>query len=131
MGANNRVNSDDEGTTAGPVDAPAEKPRWWLRNPALGVVSATVLGVATASTTASIEAPDPAPGSTLLYLVVLPIALMLPALAAAGVFIAWRAFQASGGRLRVVLATPAAAAIALNVYAIALFGRWLMQVVTG
>ena len=87
MGTDNRVNSGDDPTTPGPADEPAERPRWWLRNPAAGVLSAAVLGVATLSVTASIKTPDSAPGSTVLYLVILPIALLLPAIALGGAFV--------------------------------------------
>ena len=136
MGANNRVNSDkvdsdDQATTPGPSGAPTQRPRWWLRNPAAGVLSAAVLGVATVYLTASFETPDPAPGSTLLYLVVLPIALLLPAIAAAGVFVAWQALRASRGRLQLTLAAPAAVAMVLNATAVYLFVKWLAQAVIG
>ncbi len=131
MGANNRVNSDDEPTTMEPSELPTERPRWWLRNPAAGVLTAAMLGVATVYLTASFEAPDPAPGSTLLYLVILPIALLLPAIAAAGVFVAWQALRASRGRLQLTLAAPAIVAMVLNAAAVYLFIRWLAQAVFG
>jgi hypothetical protein len=103
----------------GPADEPAERPRWWLRNPAAGVLSAAVLGVATLSVTAS---------STLLYLVILPIALLLPAIALGGAFVAWRALGAAHGGLRLALAPAAALALILNLTAVGLFVRWLGRV---
>jgi hypothetical protein len=97
----------------GPADEPAERPRWWLRNPAAGVLSAAVLGVATLSVTAS---------------VILPIALLLPAIALGGAFVAWRALGAAHGGLRLALAPAAALALILNLTAVGLFVRWLGRV---
>ena len=131
MGADNRVNADDDPTTLAPADEPAERPRWWLRNPAAGVLAAAVLGVATLSVTASIRTPDSAPGSTLLYLVILPIALLLPAIALGGAFVAWRALGAAHGGLRLALAPAAALALILNLTAVGLFIRWMGRVFFG
>ena len=131
MAADNRVNSDDDPATLGQADESAERPRWWLRNPAAGVLSAAVLGVATLSVTASIKTPDSAPGSTVLYLVILPIALLLPAIALGGAFVAWRALGAAHGGLRLALDPPAALALILNLTAVGLFVRWMGRVFFG
>ena len=89
--------------------------------------SALLLGVATLWVTLSIKTPDGAPGSTLLYLVILPIALLLPAIALGGAFVAWHGFRASTIRRQKVLVVPAAIAITLNVAAVALFVRWIAK----
>ena len=108
-----------------------ERPRWWLRNPAAGVLTTAVLGVATIWVTLSIGTPDSAPGSTLISIVILPIALLLPAIALGGAFVAWHSFRATRGGLRIALAAPAAMALILNVAAVGLFMRWVTQVFVG
>lgn len=131
MSADNRVNSDDDPASDEPEEFEAERPRWWIRSPAKGVITAAILGIVTLWITLSIKTPDATPGATLLYIVILPIALMLPAVALSGVFIAWRALQASHGRLRLMLAAPAAVALFFNSIAAGLFMRWVSQVYFG
>ena len=131
MTADNRVNSDDDPATEQAEETAAELPRWWIRNPAKGVITAAILGIATTWVTLSIKSPDSAPGTTLLYIVILPIALLLPAIALSGAFISWHAFQASRGRLRLLLAAPAAVGLVLNAIAVGLFIRWVGRVFFG
>ena len=131
MSADNRVNSDDDPATEQTEEIAAELPRWWIRNPTKGVITAAILGIAAAWVTLSIQTPDSTPGSTLLYIVILPIALLLPAIALSGAFISWHAFQASRGRLRLLLAVPAAVGLILNATAVGLFMRWIGQVFLG
>ena len=128
MSANSGVNQHDESDQDQSDEPIPERVRWWLRKPAMGVLSAAVLGVATCAITLSIRMPDSTPAATLIYLVILPIALMLPAIAIGGAFIAWRAFAVTSGTMRLVLAAPAAVAVLLNVVAVAMFARWLVQV---
>jgi len=128
VSANNRVNQEGEFAQDEAGEPIPERERWWLRKPALGVLAAAVLGVATAAVTLSIRTPDSTPGATLLYLVILPIALLLPAIAIGGAFIAWRAFTATSGTIRLLLAAPATLAVVLNIAAVAVFLRWLVQV---
>lgn len=128
MSANNRVNQEGQLGQDEAGEPIPERERWWLRNPAIGVLAAAVLGVAAVTVTLSIRTPDSTPGATLLYLVILPIALLLPAIAIGGAFIAWRAFLATSGTIRLLLAAPAALAVVLNVAAVAVFLRWLVQV---
>jgi hypothetical protein len=127
VSANNRVNPEHAPAPDAPDNPDEERPRWWLRNPTTGVLAASVLGVATAWVTASIKSPDTSAGSTLIYLVILPIALLLPAIAVGGAFIAWRACAAAHGKLRLLLALPAAIAVLLNIAAVGLFIHWLVQ----
>ncbi|NIO40392.1 MAG: hypothetical protein GTO41_09465 [Burkholderiales bacterium] len=115
-------------------DAPhtiEERTRWWIRNPTAGVLVATLSGLATCWVTLSIKTPDSSPGSTLLYMVILPIALLLPAIAIGGALVTWHAFHASRGMLRRMLAAPAALALTLNLVAVALFARWVLQIFSG
>ncbi len=134
MSADNRVNDnrigdeDDADRNDASIDEP---PRWWLRNPAAGVLVSALLGIATASVTASIKMPDGAPGSTVLYLVILPIALLLPAIAVGGALVAWRALGAAQGRSRLALAPAAALALVLNLAAVGLFVRWVIRILFG
>ena len=128
MSVDNRVNSGDDPATEDTEESAAELPRWWIRNPAKGVITATILGLATTWVTLSIKTPDSAPGTTLIYIVILPIALLLPAMALSGAFISWHAFQASRGRLRLILAAPAAVGLILNAIAVGLFLRWVGRV---
>ena len=131
MAADDKVNSE-EASGQEHFDEPVEeRPRWWIRNPAAGVLSALLLGIATLWVTLSIKTPDGAPGSTLLYLVILPIALLLPAIALGGAFVAWHGFRASTGQLQILLAAPAVVAVILNVAAVALFLRWVGKVFFG
>jgi len=102
-----------------------ERPRWWLRNPSLGVVAAAILGIAAVWITSSINRSSSGQAATLIYIVILPIALLLPAIALSGALIAWHAFQSTRGRLRLLLAAPAAAAVILNTAAVGLFLRWV------
>ena len=131
MSADNRVNSDDDPATEQTEESAAEPPRWCIRNPAKGVITAAILGIATTWVTLSIKSPDSAPGTTLIYIVILPIALLLPAIALSGAFISWHAFQASRGRLRLLLAAPAAVGLVLNAIAVGLFMRWVGRVFFG
>lgn len=131
MSADDRVNSDDDPTADEPEDFEIERPRWWIRNPTKGVVSAAVLGLATVWISLAIKTPDSGPGATLLYIVILPIALLLPAVALSGAFIAWRAFHASHGGLRQMLMIPAAVGVIFNAVAVGLFVRWLGRVFFG
>lgn len=131
MSADNRVNSGDAPVQEQTEESAAESPRWWIRNPAKGVITAAILGIATTWVTLSIKTPDSTPGTTLLYIVILPIALLLPAIALSGAFISWHAFQASQSRLRVILAAPAAVGLVLNAIAVGLFMRWVGQVFFG
>jgi hypothetical protein len=126
-----RVNSAHSGSGDSATESVEARPRWWLRNPTIGVLSAAVLGIVTALLAASIRAPESTPGSTLLYLVILPIALLLPTIALAGMLVAWRAFKASRGRYRLMLAVPASFALAMNALAVGLFMRWVVQVLAG
>lgn len=128
MSANNGVNQEAESVQDESDEPLPERQRWWLRNPAVGVLATAALGVATALVTISIRTPDSTPGATLLYLVILPIALLLPAIAIGGAFVAWRALTATSGKMRLMLAAPAAIALLLNVAAVILFLRWLVQV---
>ncbi len=113
------------------ADKSPERPRWWLRNPALGVAVAVALGIATVWVTFSFQRPAARQMATLIYIVILPIALLLPACALSGALIAWFALRAATGRLRLMLAAPAAAAVVLNTTAIGLFIRWLTRVFIG
>ena len=128
MSANNGVNQEAESVQDKSDEPLPERQRWWLRNPAVGVLATAALGMATALVTISIRTPDSTPGATLLYLVILPIALLLPAIAIGGAFVAWRALMATSGKMRLMLAAPAAIALLLNVAAVILFLRWLVQV---
>lgn len=128
MSANNGVNQEAESVQDESDEPLPERQRWWLRNPAVGVLATAALGMATALVTISIRTPDSTPGATLLYLVILPIALLLPAIAIGGAFVAWRALMATSGKMRLMLAAPAAIALLLNVAAVILFLRWLVQV---
>lgn len=125
MSPEQKVNSEGE-HPHGEADEPVEtRPRWWIRHPEAGVLATALLGLATFWVTRSIAPPGPAPGSTLPYLIVLPIALLLPAIAAGGAFIAWCSYRASHRRL--MLAVPVIVAVALNAMAVALFIRWLVK----
>jgi hypothetical protein len=108
-----------------------ERPRWWLRNPSLGVAVAAVLGIATVWVTSSIDRSSSGQTTTLIYVVILPIALLLPAIALSGAMIAWHAYQSTRGKLRLLLAAPAAAAVILNTAAIGMFIRWVVAVFPG
>ena len=131
MSSEQRVKSDGASADRENSDDLPEQPRWWLRNPSLGVAVAAVLGIAAVWVTASINRSDSGQAATLIYIVILPIALLLPAIALSGAMIAWHAFQATRGRLRLMLAAPAAAAVVLNTAAIGLFIRWVAGVFPG
>ncbi len=61
-------------------------------------------------------------------MVTLPIALLLPAGAAAAAMLAWSSLAASHGLARAVLAIPAAAAIFVSLVAIGLFVRFVLMI---
>ncbi|KPK33006.1 MAG: hypothetical protein AMJ66_06000 [Betaproteobacteria bacterium SG8_40] len=129
MSADPRVNSDEVAGMAGNSDQEAAEPRrWWLRRPAFGIVASMFLGVAAFLVTSSIGRPGPDPGAAFTNLVVLPIALLLPAIALGAAMVAWHAFGQTHGRLRLLLMVPTAIAIILNAIAIAAFARWVVRV---
>ncbi len=128
MSADPRVNSDEKTCMSGPEDEATERQRWWLRHPASGVVASMFVGVAAFLLASSIGKPGSDPGTAFTNLVVLPIALLLPAIALGGAMVAWHAFGRTQGRLRLMLTVPAAIAVILNAAAIAAFARWVVQV---
>ena len=131
MSADNRVNSDDDLPPEQVEESMAEPLRWWIRNPTKGVIAAAILGIAAVWVTLSIKIPESNPGSTLIYIVIMPIALLLPAISLSGAFISWHAFQASHSSLRLILAAPAAVGLILNTAAVGLFLRWAGRVFLG
>lgn len=130
MSADPRVNSDEIASMANPEDVAPERPRWWLRRPAFGIAASMFLGIAAFLVTSSIGKPGSDPGTAFKNLVVLPIALLLPAIALGAAMVAWHAFGRTRGRQRLLLAVPAAAALVLNTAAIAVFARWVVQVLS-
>lgn len=131
MSSEHRVNLGAASGHEQHPEEPPERPRWWLRNPPLGVAIAVALGIATVWVTSSFQRPASDELATVIYIVILPIALLLPACALSAALIAWFALRAATGRLRLMLAVPAAAAVVLNAIAIGLFIRWLTRVFTG
>lgn len=131
MSSEHRVKSTGASTEADDAEELPERPRWWLRNPSLGVALAVVLGIAAVWITSSINRSNSDQEATLIYIVILPMALLLPAIALSGALIAWHAFQSTRGRLRLLLAAPAAAAVILNTAAIGLFLRWIVGIFPG
>jgi len=130
VSADPRVNSDEPADTNGSADDAAQTPRWWLRRPAAGIAAAMTLGVAALLVTTSIGAPGSEPGTAFTNLVVLPIALLLPAIALGAAMIAWHAFRHTRGRQRLLLTVPMSIALVCNVAAIIAFARWALQLVS-
>lgn len=130
MSADPRVNSDETAGMNGSTDDAAQTPRWWLRRPAAGIAAAMILGVAALLVTTSIGAPGSEPGTAFTNLVVLPIALLLPAIALGAAMIAWHAFGHTRGRQRLLLTVPALIALVSNAAAIVAFARWAVQLVS-
>ena len=131
MSSEHRVKSAGASTEPDDAEDLPERPRWWLRNPSLGVALAMVLGIAAVWITSSINRSNSGQAATLIYIVILPMALLLPAIALSGALIAWHAFRSTHGRVRLVLAAPAAAAVILNTAAIGLFLRWIAGIFAG
>lgn len=129
MSADPRVNSDESASIASTADEAAQTPRWWVRRPVTGIVAALILGIAALLVTMSIGNPGSEPGTAFTNLVVLPIALLLPAIALGAAMIAWHAFGHTHGRQRLLLTAPAAIALVLNVAAIVAFARWAVKLV--
>ena len=130
MSADPRVNSDETTRMTSPADEVAEIPRWWLRRPASGIAAAMILGITALLVTTSIGTPGAAPGTAFTNLVVLPIALLLPAIALGAAMIAWHAFGNTRGRQRLLLAVPASIALISNAAAIVAFARWAVRLVS-
>ena len=130
MCADPRVNSDDPVVSTEHVEEQSGRPRWWLKNPALGVFASLALGVAAFLLTSAIGKPGKDPGTAFTNLIILPIALLLPAIALGGALVAWHAFGSTQGRLRLMLAIPMAIALILNSAAIAIFARWAVRVLS-
>lgn len=128
MSADPRVNSDEIPSVTNPQDETPEQPRWWLRRPAFGIAASLLLGIAAFLVTSSIGQPDSDPGAAFTNLVILPIALLLPAIALGAAMVAWHAFARTRGKQRLLMVVPAAIALILNTAAIAGFARWAAQV---
>jgi hypothetical protein len=105
------MNSDPPGVAAGE--------RWWRQRPRLGVAVSLATGVAALWLAQALAAPSPE--ARIAYLVSLPIALLLPALAVAAGLMGWQAWRASHSSP--LLAVPALAAMGANLIAVWLFVR--------
>jgi hypothetical protein len=102
---------------------PSHTQRWWQQRPLLGVMASLALGLATVWIAGSLEPPRAE--ERIAYLISLPIALLLPACALAGGYIAWQAWVASDKRP--ALAVPAFLAASANAIAIGLFFRVVVR----
>jgi hypothetical protein len=130
VSADPRVNSDEINGKENPEGEAPERPRWWLRRPAVGITASLFLGAAAFLVTSSIGKPGSDPGTAVTNLVVLPIALLLPAIALGAAMVAWHSFGHTHGRQRLLLVVPAAIALILNSAAIAVFARWVVQLLS-
>jgi hypothetical protein len=107
------------------------RPRWWQRSPVLGIAAGLATGVSGIWLLRALGRPAQSADSAFLYMATLPIALMLPALALFGALIGWRSHAALRGPARLAWAAPAVAAVALNILAIGMFLRFVIQIFSG
>ncbi len=103
-------------------------PPWWRRRPALGIAASLTAGMSTALLLGALGPPAQGAGAAFVYLVTLPIALLMPALALAAALIAWQALGAARPALRPLLIVPATIAFAANIVSLGMFLRFVLQV---
>jgi hypothetical protein len=99
---------------------------WWRRSPALAAGAALAIGLATLWFANMIGRVPLDAHSTLGYLLMLPLLLIVPAFSAAGLRLSW---LAQGNATRGwIIGTTAWAAMAMNAVAIARFGTALWRI---
>lgn len=127
------VKSPPETPDASITDDPAETEplRWWKRWPELGIAAGLLTGIAGFGLLRALGRPTQTSEATFLYMVSLPIALLLPALALLGTLLVRECFSEIHGRRRLAMALPAAAAAITNVLAIGMFLRFVLQIFAG
>lgn len=111
--------------------ATSESVRWWIRRPELGIAAGLITGIAGIWILSALGWPSHASEAAFLYMVTLPIALLLPALALLGTLVVRSSFSALHGRRRLAMALPALAAAASNILAIGMFLRFVLQILDG
>ena len=114
-------------TSGAAIDLTEDLRPWWRRSPPLAASAALAIGLATLWF-GNMLGRVPLDGhSTLGYLLMLPLLLIVPAFSAAGIRLAWLAWW-RGRPLRSLFSVLALAAMATNLLAVAKFSTALLRI---
>jgi hypothetical protein len=122
-----RPEPDSPAEAAGNIDTEEAIRPWWRRSFALAACAAAAIGLGTLWFANMLGRVPLDAHSTLGYLLMLPLLLIVPAFSAAGLRLCWLALQVCG-RLRWMIRMLVLAAVAANAWAIALFVRALWRI---
>jgi hypothetical protein len=112
---------------AEPGDHGGEIRPWWRRSPPLAAAAALAIGVATLWFANMLGRVPLDSNSTLGYLLMLPLLLIVPAFSAAGLRLSWLALHGDGS-MKWIIATVVLAATAANGFAIVGFATALLRI---
>jgi hypothetical protein len=100
---------------------------WWRRSPMLAASASLAIGLATLWFSNMLGRVPLDSNSTLAYLLMLPLLLIVPAFSAAGLRLSWLALRGHGTPIWIIGTVVLAAAIA-NAWAISGFGTALWRI---
>ena len=116
---------EDSGAQA---DSSEDIPPWWRRSPPLAAAAALAIGLATLWFANMLGRVPLDSQAAFAYLLMLPLLLIVPAFAAAGLRLSWLALRRSHDMSRWIVGAIALAAMAANGFAIAGFGTALLRI---
>jgi hypothetical protein len=123
----NSSSPEPEETPGAAIDLTEDLRPWWKRSPSLAASAGLAIGVAT-WWFGNMLGRVPLDGqSTLGYLLMLPLLLIVPAFSAAGIRLAWLAWS-RGRPLRSMFSVLALAAMGANLVALARFASALLRI---
>ena len=106
---------------------PAIEP-WWRRSPPLAAGASFAIGAATLWFGDMLNRVPLDQHSTLGYLLMLPLLLIVPAFSAAGLRLAWLSWCGAQGATRVPVAIVVLAAVMANLFSMWCFGTALLRI---
>jgi hypothetical protein len=101
---------------------------WWRRSAPLAAGASLAIGAATLWFGNMLNRVPLDQHTTLSYLLMLPLLLIVPAFSAAGLRLAWLSWLGGQGATRIIIAVVVLAAVTANVLAIARFATALLRI---
>jgi len=122
------VSENDSSAPLPEREEPGIEP-WWRRSAPLAAGASLAIGAATLWFGNMLNrVPLDQHATTLSYLLMLPLLLIVPAFSAAGLRLAWLAWFGAHGATRLLIAVVLLAAVTANLLAIARFGIALLRI---